>query len=117
MSRMDRLLSEGLQRLFGYAARRVAYRRGSQVVYLDAVPGQTRVEASDQVEGVTVVGKVQDWIFRVEDLQALFPPREGDAVEDQGHVYLAARVGEELWRWSDPDRKYVRIHSELDRRP
>ena len=116
MSRLDELLARGLERLFGYAARRVAYRRGSRVAYLEAVPGTSLLKVADDYGRMKLVRTDRDWLIRVRDLVLggeRTEPRRGDRiVDEEGNQFEVQPVeGEPEWRFSTPE--VYRVHTIL----
>ena len=101
-----------------YASRVVTYARGAQSVEVSATIGKTTFEVDDGY-GVLVRHESRDFLILTADLvldaeQAL--PQRGDRIrETQGQqvfVYEVTAPGKEpCWRYSDPYRKTLRIHS------
>jgi len=101
-----------------HASRVVAYVRGAQSVELLATIGKTTFEVDDGY-GVLVRHESRDFLVLAADLVldgAPVLPQRGDRVrETQGQqvfVYEVTAPGKEpCWRYSDPYRKTLRIHS------
>ena len=101
-----------------YASRVVTYARGAQSVELSATIGKTTFEVDDGY-GVLVRHESRDFLILTADLvldaeQVL--PQRGDRIREtqngQIFVYEVSAPGKEpCWRYSDPYRKALRIHS------
>lgn len=116
------LLERGLDwlslKLQTQASRTVIYRRGSASVSVAATLGRTRVDLQD-AEGVTVRSYVRDFLIRAADLvlggQPVIP-QPGDRIDEPvgqrtyQHEVLPL-AGGDCWRWSDPHRTILRIHT------
>lgn len=98
----------------------VTYRRGVDSVVVKATIGRTLFEQDDGA-GVIVRLQVRDYLIDTVDLvlagnQTL--PAKGDRIEEidagQKHTYEVLPLGgEQHWRYSDPYRRTLRIHSKL----
>ncbi|MGL6097127.1 MAG: hypothetical protein ACRC7O_15185 [Fimbriiglobus sp.] len=108
-------------RLKAFAARTVVYRRGTEDVTVAAVIGRTLLKLDDGYGGVRMEWTDRDFLIRPEDLvlggNAVLPER-GDTiretVETATFVYEVMAPGKEpAWRWSDPHRRMLRIHTKL----
>lgn len=119
---MTNLMHRGSQWLAGklvqHAATPVTYRRGVVTAPLTATVGQTRYESHDQ-DGVITRSLVRDFLI---DTAALVGsaiaslPKRGDQIEETvagtTYVYEVANIGgEPPWRYSDPYRTKLRIHT------
>ncbi len=101
-----------------HASRVISYVRGAQSVDLLATIGKTTFEVDDGY-GVLVRHESRDFLVLAADLMldgAPVLPQRGDRVrETQGQqvfVYEVTAPGKEpCWRYSDPYRKTLRIHS------
>jgi hypothetical protein len=101
-----------------HASREVTYARGAQSVDLPATIGKTTFEVDDGY-GVLVRHESRDFLVLAADLipggvAAL--PQRGDRIrETQGDtvfVYEVTAPGNEpCWRYSDPYRKTLRVHT------
>jgi hypothetical protein len=96
----------------------VIYRRGSDEVQLQATVGKTVFEQAD-TSGLIQRTEARDFLVRADDLvlagQAT-TPRTGDQVREKQdaatHVYeVMAPGGEPPFRYSDPHRRTVRVHT------
>ena len=101
-----------------YASRVVTYARGAQSVEVLATIGKTTFEVDDGY-GVLVRHESRDFLVLTADLvldeQSILPQR-GDRIREtqnqQVFVYEVSAPGKEpCWRYSDPYRKTLRIHS------
>lgn len=101
-----------------HLTRTVTYQRGTDTVELAATIGRTRFEQTDE-DGLMHQVEARDYLVRTQDLvlagsQAL--PEAGDQIReadgDQVFVYeVMAPGGEPPWRYSDPQRRTLRIHT------
>ena len=101
-----------------HASRFIAYVRGAQSVELSATVGRTTFEVDDGY-GVLVRHESRDFLLLAADLvldagQTL--PQRGDRIREmqgpQVVVYEVTAPGSEpCWRYSDPYRKTLRIHT------
>ena len=121
---MGDLLDKGSAWLEGqrkkHATREVTYLRGAESVVVKATLGRTLFEQDDGA-GVIVRMQVRDYLIDTADLvlageQTL--PAKGDRIEeiDAGlkHTYEVLPLGgEQHWRYSDPYRRTLRIHTKL----
>jgi len=101
------------------AAVSVTYRRGSdETAGITAIVGRTEFEATDD-EGGVLRSQSRDYLIAPADLvidgsQTL--PNVGDkileTVGSETHLYEVLTLGVEgHWRWSDPFRTLMRIHT------
>ncbi|MBX3363934.1 MAG: hypothetical protein KF866_04140 [Phycisphaeraceae bacterium] len=119
---MADLLEQGAAFLDGrrhaHLTRTVTYQRGADSVDLAATVGRTVFEQADESGFIRKV-ESRDFLVRRADLvlngsETL--PKAGDRVREadgaQTHVYeVMAPGGEPPYRWSDPYRKVLRIHT------
>ena len=101
-----------------YASRVVTYARGAQSVDLSATIGKTTFEVDDGY-GVLVRHESRDFLILTADLvldagQVL--PQRGDRIRETQNqtvfIYEVSAPGKEpCWRYSDPYRKTLRIHT------
>lgn len=101
-----------------HATREVTYRRGVDSVPVQATVGRTVVEQDDG-SGVIVRTEVRDYLIDTADLvlagQPVLPER-GDRIEEteggKKFTYEVMPLGTEPhWRYSDPYRKTLRVHT------
>ena len=121
---MSDLLDQGSAWLEGqrkkHATREVTYRRGVDAVVVKATIGRTLFEQDDGA-GVTVCMQVRDYLIDTADLVLASEPTlpaKGDRIEEidagQKHTYEVLPLGgEQHWRYSDPYRRTLRIHTKL----
>ena len=101
-----------------HAASTVEYVRGSRSVELPATIGRTTFEVDDGY-GVLVRHESRDFLILAADLvldaEQMLPERGDRIRETQGDttfVYEVTAPGKEpAWRYSDPYRKTLRIHT------
>jgi len=101
-----------------HTASTVEYVRGDQCVEIAATVGKTTFEV-DEGHGVLVQHESRDFLLLAAELRmdaVATLPQRGDRIrETQGsvvYVYEVLAPGKEpCWRWSDPYRKTLRIHS------
>lgn len=104
-------------RLRSHLSRPVEYRRGGETIDLNATIGKTIFEVDSEVGFMRVESR--DFIVQADELRlsgALTVPRRGDLVIEctgSGDVIheVVAPPGTPEWRWSDVDRRTVRIHT------
>lgn len=115
------LLNRGstwLSRLFDEKeSRTVQYVRGQQTISLQATPGETDLSLVD-LQGMTTTSfQTLDFIITAENLDFGAGPVEPELVDkiiDQGRTYQVLDVpGGRHFRYSDPDRVSLRIHTKL----
>lgn len=119
---MADLLQQGSDWLEGmrtaHASRLVVYVRGTDSVELPATVGKT-VFRLDKGYGVIERVEARDYLVLAVDLVlggAVALPKAGDRIRetegDKAFVYeVMAPGGEPCWRWSDPYRRTLRIHT------
>ena len=101
-----------------HATRPVLYRRGTETVPVAATVGRTLFEQDDGA-GSIVRTEVRDYLIDTADL-LLGPtpvlPEKGDRIEEtegtNKFIYEVMAIGKEPhWRYSDPYRQTLRIHT------
>ena len=120
---MGDLLRQGSQWLeqqrSAHCSSQVTYRRGAQEQELSATFGRTQYEVQDDF-GLVVAAHVTDFLVAAADFAPVFgEPRAGDQVvadlpdrQAGGVVYEVMSLGNQgHWRWSDPYRTTMRIHT------
>jgi len=120
---MGDLLDDGLawlaEQLKAHASRTVVYRRGTSEVTVQALVGRTLLKLDDGYGGVRMEWTDRDFVIAADDLvlggEKTLPQR-GDQVREtvdgQALVYEVLAPGSEPeWRWSDPHRRLLRIHT------
>ena len=119
---MADLLQKGSDWLEGmrtaYASRPVVYVRGTDSVEVPATVGKT-VFRLDKGYGAIERVEARDYLVLAVDLVlggAAALPKAGDRIRetegDKAFVYeVMAPGGEPCWRWSDPYRRTLRIHT------
>jgi hypothetical protein len=101
-----------------HRTRSVVYRRGESSVVLPATVGRTQFERGDEY-GTIIESEMRDYLCRAEDLVidgVPVLPERGDQIEETaGDTTFAYEVmplaGEQPWRYSDPYRQTLRIHT------
>ena len=87
------------------------YRRGSEDIPLRVVVGRSAFRSQND-SGVWMRTSSHDFIVAKDALG--FAPEPGDAIVFDGLEYeVLAPRGESVWRWSDPHRTAIRIHTKL----
>lgn len=87
----------------------IVYRHGGRDYPLKAVAGKTLFRVQNDC-GEYIRTESRDFIVRSDALG--FEPETGDTVEFKGGVYeVLAPGGESVWRWSDPYKTALRIHT------
>jgi hypothetical protein len=94
----------------------IAYQRGSESIQLSASVGRTVFETHDEA-GSVLRTESRDYLILAGDL-TLGLPKPGDRIrEAQGQqvlVYEVTQFGSEpCWRYSDPYRQTLRVHTKL----
>lgn len=119
---MPDVLEKGLAWLddqrHAHMTRTVVYQRGADAVEIAATIGRTEFEQVDE-HGVVQRLQSRDFLVRAADLVlagAPTLPRAGDRIREtagaQTFVYEVMAPGNEPpWRFSDPYRKALRIHT------
>ena len=107
-------------KLTKHASQMVVYQRDEVSVELPATIGKSEYEKDDG-EGIITRAQVRDFLINTKDLlQSAIGtwPRRGDrileAVDDTTFIYELMSIGNEPpWRYSDPFRVKLRIHTKL----
>jgi len=110
------LLRQGSQWLeqmrWAHCSSQVTYRRGAREQVLSATFGRTQYEVQDDY-GLVVAAHVTDFLVAAADFAPVFgEPRAGDQIVADGIVHeVMSLASEGHWRWSDPYRTTMRIHT------
>ena len=123
---MGDLLAKGSEMLDrtrrAHLSRTVVYRRGADSVEIAATVGSTAFDRTDEY-GVIHRIESRDYLVSAADLvlagQAV-TPKAGDRITETGdtrvHEYKVMSPGDEpAWRYSDPQRLTLRIHTKFVR--
>ena len=87
----------------------VTYRRGGGETVVKAVPGRTIFRSTNDC-GQWVRIETRDFIIPGKQLG--IEPEPGDEIVFDSSVYeVLAPAGEPAWRWSDPFKTAMRIHT------
>lgn len=111
---MGDLLRDGLawleQQRSAHMTSPVTYRRAGQAdASVQATFGQTDYEVADDY-GATIKAHVVDFMIMGDELGS--EPQAGDRIVADGVIHeVMALGGEGCWRWSDPYRTTMRIHT------
>jgi hypothetical protein len=102
-----------------HVATEVTYRRGADEATVRATIGRTLLKLDDGMGGVRMEWTDRDYLIRAADLvlggnQA--QPQRGDQIREvvgaETLVYEVLAPGDEPpWRWADPHRQMLRIHT------
>ncbi len=103
-----------------FATRAVTYRRGMDAVVVQATIGRTLFEQDDGY-GLIVRNQTRDYLIDSDDLilaGVSTLPARGDLIEEidglKKYTYEVMPLGsEQHWRYSDPYRQTLRIHTKL----
>lgn len=103
-----------------HLTRPVTYRRGSDEKQVQATVGRTEFEQADEA-GLIHRVESRDFLIRAADLDLgsePIQPRAGDQLREQAGsqvlVYeINAPGGQPPWRFSDPYRRMIRVHTKL----
>ncbi len=113
---MGDLLRQGCQWLAqqrgAHCASQVTYRRGETESLLSATFGRTEYEVEDDF-GLRVAAHATDFLVVAADFEPTFgKPQPGDQIVADGQVHKVLDLaGQGHWRWSDPHRTTMRIHT------
>ena len=108
-----------------HLTRTVTYERGASSIEVQATVGQTVFRLNDDF-GATIREVSRDYLIRTADLVLdgePTQPQRGDRIREEvsGFVYVhevMAPGGEPEWRYSDPQRNTLRIHTkQIDQEP
>ena len=110
---MTDLLRRGSQWLeqmrTAHGSSQVTYRRDVTELPVNATYGCTQVEVADE-SGLTVQSAISDFLILADELG--LEPEPGDEIVADSQVYEVMNLGGEgCWRWSDPYRTTLRIHT------
>lgn len=105
--------------LHEHVAKQVTYRRGADDVTIRATVGRTLIKLDDGYGGVRMVWTDRDYLIRAVDLLIggnPAQPQRGDQIREVVGagtlVYEVLAPGDEPpWRWADPHRQMLRIHT------
>ena len=123
---MGDLLAKGSELLDrtrrAHLSRTVMYRRGADSVEIEATVGSTAFDRTDEY-GVVHRIESRDFLIAAADLVlggTAVLPKPGDRITEAGstsiHEYeVMAPGGEPAWRYSDPQRLTLRIHTKFVR--
>ena len=119
---MTDLLQQGQawlsKKLTQFASREVIFRRGDSEFKVTATIGKTVAE-QDSGDGLILKAEIRDYLINTSDLalsgERILPKRGDQIIEDhdgQYHVYEVLPIGNQrAWRYSDPFRIKLRIHT------
>jgi len=90
----------------------VTYRRGGTEATINATYGRTEYEVDDDY-GLRVAAHVTDFLISATDFTPTFgEPEAGDQIVADGTIFEVMSLGNQgHWRWSDPHRQALRIHT------
>jgi len=120
---MPDLLQTGLtwlaDQLKAHASRAVIYERTGEQVTVQATLGRTLLKLDDGYGGVRMEWTDRDFLIQAADLVLAgnpVLPERGDRIREtvgaKVYVFEVLAPGKEPpWRWSDPFRKTLRIHT------
>ncbi|MEO0513482.1 MAG: hypothetical protein AAF108_11405 [Planctomycetota bacterium] len=123
---MGDLLAKGSEMLDrtrrAHLSRTVVYRRGADSVEIEATVGSTAFDRTDEY-GVVHRIESRDYLLAASDLVLggeAVTPKAGDRITETGearlHEYEVLAPGDEpAWRYSDPQRRTLRIHTKFVR--
>jgi len=100
------------QQRTAHCSSQVTYRREAAELQVDATFGRTEYDVEDE-HGLRVGAQVTDFLILAEVFSPLFDePQAGDQIVADGVVYEVMNLaGQGHWRWSDPYRTTMRIHT------
>lgn len=101
-------------KLHDFAAHEVVYQRGGQAVIVRATLGHTKYEQAD-ANGIVTSFETRDYLIRTADLVlggSVVLPEVGDEIVEGFLVHVVLPLpNEEHFRFSDPYRVVLRIHT------
>lgn len=114
---MANLLKRGIEfladKLKAHASEEVVYKRGLDTVNIQATFGKTDYQIEDD-SGFKIGGEITDFLFAASDLiidGTLTVPKAGDQIQTDSALYETQFIGDGCWRYSDPYRKMIRLHT------
>ena len=114
---MSNILKNGIQfladKLKAHASETVIYKRGADSISICASFGKTDYQIEDQ-SGFQTGGQITDFLFAASDLiidGLLTLPKAGDQIQTDSALYEALFLQDGCWRYSDPYRKIIRLHT------
>ena len=95
-----------------HCSSQVTYRRDATELLVNATFGRTEYEVEDEY-GLRVGAQVTDFLILAEELSPTFDePETGDRIVADGRAHeVMPLAGQGHWRWSDPYRTTMRIHT------
>lgn len=88
----------------------VTYTQGATTITATAVPGNTRIEATN-IDGAVRTDKAQDFIFLASDLLGLLPAR-GDTIAWGSRLFEVVHpAGGRQYAYSDQYQRMIRVHA------
>jgi len=100
------------QQRTAHCSSQVTYRREATELLVDATFGRTEYEVENE-RGLRVGAQVMNFLILAEAFSPTFgEPEAGDQIVANGVVYEVMNLaGQGHWRWSDPYRTTMRIHT------
>jgi hypothetical protein len=120
MADLLRLGQEWLaKQLKTHASKTVVYVRGANQTSVTAIIGRTLLKLEDGYGGVHMQWTDRDFLIPPDELVlagSQVVPERGDTIReaDNGKIYVYevnVPGSEPTWRWSDPHRRLLRIHT------
>jgi hypothetical protein len=119
MTSLDDILAEADATLLALVGRLVEYRRGESRVSWFAAVGSTQFEVSteyglESYESRDYIGLAADLILDDGTEEVAITPQQGDRIYDSrtSFVYeVSAPQGQPCFKYSDPNRTVVRVHT------
>ena len=94
-----------------HMASTVTFRRGDTEAAANATWGRTDYEVEDEF-GLIIVAQVTDFLIGATAYPLTGEPELGDQIAAGGVTYEVMSLGGQgHWRWSDPHRTTLRIHT------
>lgn len=121
MSVFDNAVASAIQSVGVVAGIPVTYHRDSAWVKLTAIPGKSDFRISE-ADSITVKERSRDYLFTTCFLRIngqTVTPKKGDEIKETVgntvHTYEVLRPdgGDQVWRYSDPGRSVIRVHTKL----
>jgi len=114
---MTNLLKRGIEflaaKLKSHASETVIYKRSADSTSICASFGKTNYQIENE-SGFQIGGEITDFLFAASDLiidGTLTVPKAGDQIQTDSAIYEALFLQDGCWRYSDPYRKMIRLHT------
>jgi len=117
MSALDTIVAAVLPSVLAQRGVAITYHRGATEIALTAIPGRTDWAAGDtQIGTPAIAWESRDYLFAAASLAGfdLTTPQRGDYVTEGNRRYdVMAPANLQHWRYTDPGRQWIRVHTKL----